>query len=324
MTFNRRDFMASAAALSAGAALPVQAQSLLHKPVRLIVPNSPASGIDVMARLVSQALAVEIGQPVVVENLPGAGGMTGTSVLVRAPADGSAIAMVSNNHVINPAVYKKIPFDALADITPICWIGESPLVVLVHPDVKASNLAELRALMQKDPGSLNYASSGNGSIYHLAVEFMLDQAQLKATHVPYRGTGPMLTGIVSGQVHFGISGMSSATPHLKNGLLRAIGICSRERVASHANIATLAEQGLPNFEISAWFGIIGPAGMDPQVVNRLNAAVSKVYTSPEITASLEQKGTIPRPASVADTAKYFRSETLKYAALAKKISIQID
>ena len=221
---SRRNFLFWVCAL---VALPAFAQD--RPPMRIILPVSAGSGVDTITRASSNALAKALGQAVVVENLPGAGGITGTQALVKSRNDGNTIGLVSNNHVINPSVYSKMPFDSVDDITPITVIGTTPLIIVVNPKVPASNVKELVAFLKAKPGAYNYASSGNGTIIHLAGEMFVEEAGVEVRHVPYKGVGPQVVDLISGQVEFGVVALPAAQGHLKNGALRAIGIGSRKR-----------------------------------------------------------------------------------------------
>ena len=204
----RRSLLAACATL----ALPAFAQG--DRPVRLVLPISAGSGVDVIARAASVALGKALGQPLVVENLPGAGGITGASAVAKAVPDGSTLGLFSNNHVINPAVYKKMPFDAVADFTPISILGATPLVLVAGKAVPARNVQELAALVKARPDDFNYASSGNGTIIHLAGEMFVDQAGLKVRHIPYKGTGPMVNDLLGGQVQFGVVALPAFQAHI--------------------------------------------------------------------------------------------------------------
>lgn len=243
-TLSRRTVLGLGASALAAAALPAFAQGA-DKPVRIILPISAGSGVDTIARAAAPALGKAFGQPVVIENLPGAGGITGASVVVKAAPDGQTLGMVSNNHVINPSVYKKMPFDAINDITPISVVGATPLVLLVNPKVPAKNVRELVALLKAKPDGYNYASSGNGTIIHLAGEMFMDEAGVKARHIPYKGTGPMVTDMIAGQVEIGVVALPAVQQHIKSGALRAIGLCGPARSPAAPDIPTIAEQGCP-------------------------------------------------------------------------------
>src|SRR5690242_3672042 len=265
------------AALAAGVAA---AQS--ERPIKFILPVATASGVDTITRAASPALSKALGHPVIVDNQPGAGGIVGTSQLVKATPDGFTLSIVSNNHVIYPSVYKSVPFDPVADITPIAIVGSTPIVLVVNPKVPAKNAQELIALLKSKPDELNYASSGNGTILHLATAMFLDQAGVKARHIPYKGVGPMITDLLGGQVEFGTLSLPSVQQHIKSGALRAIGVAAPARLAAAPDIATFVEQGMPNYLVEGWFAVIGPAKMSAPLVNKINAAVKEAFAAPEV------------------------------------------
>lgn len=314
----RRSLLAAGAAL----ALPSYAQS--DKPVRLILPISAGSGVDVIARAASVAVGKALGHPLVVENLPGAGGITGASAVAKAAPDGFTLGLVSNNHVINPAVYKKMPFDALADFTPISVIGATPLVLVAGKTVPAGNVKELIALVKAKPDDFNYASSGNGTIIHLAGEMFVEQAGLKVRHIPYKGTGPMVNDLLGGQVQFGVVALPAILAHIKSGAVKAIGLCGATRSPAAPEIATIAEQGLPDYDVEGWFAVVGPAKLPAADVKRVHEAFVRGFASPEVAEAMAKQGNMIKPSSPEDAAKFFRSEAARYAALAKKANVSLD
>ena len=265
--------LAALAGLAAGAAAPfgTWAQAT-DRPARLILPVSAGSGVDGLARALGPSLGKSLGRPVVVENFPGAGGITGTSMIVKAPKDGSALGMVSNNHVVNPSVFKNIPYDAVDDITPITVIGATPFVLVAHPSVAAKNVQELIALAKAQPGALNYGSSGNGTILHLAAEMFVHEAQVDIKHIPYRGMGPLTADVLGGQIQLAFIAVAVAVPHVKAGTLKAIGLSSTTRSALLPDLPTIAEQGLPQYALdgwmAGWLGGLGGPGRSAQGRNR--------------------------------------------------------
>lgn len=308
----------------AGAPLALLAQGP-DKVVRFILPVGAGSGVDTIVRAAGVALGKALGHPVVIENQPGAGGIVGTSALVKSAPDGFTLSVVSNNHVIFPSVYKTLPFDPIADITPITIIGSTPLVLVVNPaKVPATNVKELIALLKAKPDGYNYASSGNGTILHLAAEMFLDEAQVKAKHIPYKGVGPMMADLIGGQVEFGVLALPSIQAHLKSGALRAIGVGSSSRVAAAPDIPTLAEQGLPNYNVDGWFGVIGPAKLPAADIKRIHAAVVTAYSSPDVREAMAKQGNTINPSSPEAAAQYFRSELAKYARLVKKAGVEVQ
>ena len=321
-TLTRRSLIGVGAASLAGAALPAFAQG--DKPVRIILPISAGSGVDVIARAASPALGKTLGAPVVIENLPGAGGITGAAAVAKATPDGNTLGLFSNNHVINPAVYKKMPFDAVNDFTPISVVGATPLVLVATKSLPANNVKELVALLKAKPDDYNLASSGNGTIIHLAGMLFLDQAGVQAKHIPYKGTGPMVTDLISGQVQFGVVALPAIQAHIKSGAVKAIGLCGATRSPAAPEIPTIAEQGLPQYDVEGWFAVVGPAKLPAAEVKRVHDAFVKAFAMPDVMEAMSKQGNVVKPSSPEDAAKFFRSEAARYAELAKKASISLD
>ncbi|NML16773.1 Bug family tripartite tricarboxylate transporter substrate binding protein [Azohydromonas caseinilytica] len=319
----RRAFVAGAAAALAFSTLPVLAQN--DKPLRVILPVSTGSGVDAIMRAIGPAFSKALGQPVVIENLPGAGGITGTQTLVKAAPDGQTIAVVSNNHVVNPSIYKKMPFDSLADITPITVGGATPFVLVANAErVPARNVKELTVLLKAKRDGVSYASSGNGTILHLASAMVLDEAGAKALHVPYKGVGPMVTDLVGGQVDFGVVSVPSVVPHIKSGKLRAIGVTGKERIAALPDVPTVAEQGLPGVDVAGWFALVGPAKLPPEQVKRIYNAFITAANTPEVKQAMDKQVTILNPMTPEASAQYFRNEQERYARIVKKANITME
>jgi tripartite-type tricarboxylate transporter receptor subunit TctC len=319
-TLTRRTLMAMAACSAASGTVLAQDKP----PLRIIVPASAGSGVDTHIRAVTNPLSKALGQSVVVENIAGAGGITGTQQIVRATADGNTLGLVSNNHAVNPAVFKKMPFDSLKDITPICVVGSTPFVLVVNPKFPAKNLKEFQAVLKVKPGDYNYASSGNGTIIHLAAAQLLEELNVDAKHIPYKGMGPMVTDIIAGVVDFGIVAVPVAQAHVKSGALRALAVANRQRVASLPDIATYAEQGFPNIDVNGWFAFIGPANLPAATAKRLHSAVLATFATPEAKEAMDQQQNVIKPMSLEDSRSYFESEINRYARLAKKANVTID
>ena len=298
------------------------ARAQSDRPVHFILPVATASGVDTITRAASPALAKALGGPVVVENQPGAGGIVGTTALVKAAPDGATLSIVSNNHVIYPSVYKSVPFDPIADITPIAIVGSTPIVLVVNPKVPAKNAQELIALLKAKPDELNYGSSGNGTILHLAAAMFLDQAGAKAKHIPYKGVGPMLTDLLGGQVDFATASLPSVQQHIKSGGLRAIGVGAPTRVPAAPEIPTMVEQGMPNYLVEGWFAVIGPARLPPTDVKRINAAFVAAFAMPEVREAMAKQGNTINVSTSDYATQFFRSEMTKYASIVKKVGLE--
>ena len=294
------------------------------KPLRLVLPVSAGSGVDGVARVVGPSLGKALARPVVVENFPGAGGITGTSMIVKAPKDGSVLGMVSNNHVVNPSVFKNIPYDAVDDITPITLIGATPFVLVAHPSVAAKNVRELVALAKAQPGALNYGSSGNGTILHLAAEMFVHEAQVDIRHIHYRGMGPLTADVLGGQIQMAFIAIAVAAPHVKSGALRAIGLSSTTRSPLLPDLPTIAEQGLPHYALDGWVAVVGPAGLPKPEVERAFQAVRSAVAAPEVRDALLAQGYQLQSPPPDATAAFFRSEVSRMAKLVKQSGLKLD
>ena len=259
-----------------------------------------------------------------VDNQPGAGGIVGLQALARSPADGYSLGVVSNNVVIFPSVFKSLPFDMPGDFTPIAVVGYTPVVLVVNAKVPATNAKELIALLKARGGEMNFASGGNGTILHLATEMFLDEAGVKARHIPYKGVGPMLTDLIGGQVEFATAALPSVQAHLKSGALRAIGVTTPQRVAVAPEIPTFVEQGLPNYTIDAWFAVIGPKGLPAAEVQRVHAAVEAAFNDPAVKEAMAKQGNVISVAPADKAMPFFRSEMARYAKLVKKAGVELQ
>jgi tripartite-type tricarboxylate transporter receptor subunit TctC len=320
---SRRTVLALAASALL-AATGVHAQS--SGPMRVILPIGAGSGVDTIMRAAQNDLSKALGgQPVVIENLPGAGGITGTSAIVKAAPDGNTIGVISNNHAVNPSVFKKIPYDSLKDITPISVVGSTPFVLVVNPaKVPAKNAKELQAFLKAKPGAYNYASSGNGTIIHLAGEMFIDAADVDVKHIPYKGTGPMIADLIGGQVELGVVAVPAVQGHLKSGALRAIGVMGKQRVASLPDLPTIAEQGFPDVDIAGWFAVVGPAKLSAAQVKRLHDAVVAAFASADVKAAMAKQENVIAPTSPEAAAQFLASEQDRYAKLVKKANIVLE
>lgn len=329
---NRRRMVLVAACLpalvfAATALLPGSARAQANdKPLKIILPVGPGSGVDTIARAAQPALIKALGgQPVIIENLPGAGGITGASALAKSAPDGLTIGMVSNNHVINPSVYKKMPYDTVEDFTEISVLGTTPLVLVVNPDkVPAKNAKELVAFLKTKPDAYNYASSGNGTILHLAAAVFVDEAAVPLKHIPYKGVGPMLADLMGGQVELGVLALPSIQGQLKSGSLRAIGVMSAKRTPAAPDLPTFAEQGMPGVEVEAWFAVLGPAKLPAAEVKRIHDAFVAAFNTAEVKEAMAKQGNDIHPSTPEAAAAFFRSEVTKYAKLVKKAGVQLD
>jgi tripartite-type tricarboxylate transporter receptor subunit TctC len=263
--------------------------------------------------------------PVVVENQPGAGGIVGLQALARSAPDGTTLSVVSNNVVIFPSVFKTIPFDMPGDFTPIAVCGATPVVLVVNPGkVPAKDHKEFAALLKSKPGQLNYGSGGNGTILHLTGAQYVDEVGAQANHIPYKGVGPMVTDLIGGQIHFAMLALPSVQQHIKSGALRAIGVGSAQRTPAAPEIPTFVEQGLPNYVVEAWFGVLGPKGMSAAEVKRVNDAIVAAFAEPGVKEAMAKQGNTIAVSTPEFAQQYFRSEKDKYARLVKKAGIELQ
>jgi tripartite-type tricarboxylate transporter receptor subunit TctC len=322
----RRSLLASSTATLAAAATSARtafAQQAAGKSIQFILPVAVASGVDTITRSAQNELSKSLGGTVVVVNQPGAGGLIGTQQLVKSAPDGLTLSIVSNNHVIYPSVLKSVPFDPIADITPIAVLGYSALVLVVNPKkIPAKNVQELIALFKAKPDAYNYGSSGNGTILHLGAAMFMDQAGIKMTHVPYKGVGPLLNDLLGEQVDIAVLAYGSIASHLQSGALRAIGVCTTQRVEAAPDIPTVAEQGLPNFSVEGWFAVIGPPKLPQADVTRIHAAFATAFTSSEVQQAMAKQATTIKILSPEKSAGYMKAELEKYAAISKKIGLE--
>ena len=321
-SLSRRDALSTIAA--AGLGIHIESHAQTGGVVKLILPVSAGSGVDAIVRAASNALGKALGQTVVIENQPGAGGVVGTAAMIKSVPDGSTLSFVSNNHVIYPSVLKSVPFDPVGDITAISLVAISPMILVVNPKLPATTLKEFIALLKASPGKYNFASSGNGTILHLAAELFKDAAGVFSTHIPYRGFGPMITDIMGGQVDWGVGALPAVVGQIKAGTVRALCIASAGRNAAVPDVPTSAEVGLPAFEIGGWSAVVGPKGMPADVVKRLNAAVRTAFETPEVKEAMLKQGNTITLSTPEVAQAYFRTEMQRYAALVKKAGVELQ
>ncbi len=308
------------AAMALGAACAVSsalAQAYPSRPIRFIVPFGVSAG-DAAARLLATAMGASMGQPLVVENITGAGGLTGTTQMVRSPKDGYTISLVNNGHVINPNIYKDMPFDSIKDITPIGMIGHTPLMLVINPSVPAKDLKELIALAKAKPGTLSYGSSGNGSALHLAGVMFAKEADVNIKHIPYKAAAQMYTDLIGGHIDMSFPAASTAAAQVQSGKMRAIGVTSQVRSKAQPNVPTLAQAGLPNYNFVGWFGIAGPAGLPRPIVDRLNAELKAALALPEVQEGLAKLDVTSMGGTPEVAAQFIESELEKHTQLVKQ------
>jgi tripartite-type tricarboxylate transporter receptor subunit TctC len=317
----RRQVLAGVAAAGVAASLPLAVQAQPN--VRFVLPNATGSGIDAITRSAAPALSKALGASVVVENQSGASGILGLQTLARSAPDGNTLSFVSNNVVIFPSVLKSLPFDMPGDFTPIAVVGATPMVLVVNPSkMPASNAKEFFALLKAKPGSYNFGSGGSGTILHLATELVMDAAGTRATHVPYKGVGPMVGDLLGGQIDFATAALPSVQSQIKAGMLKPIGVLAAQRTHAAPDIPTFAEQGLQNFAVDAWFAVIGPKGMSPASVKKVHEAVVAAFNDPAVKEAQAKMGNTIHISTPDQAEAAFRSELAKYAAVVKKVGLQ--
>jgi tripartite-type tricarboxylate transporter receptor subunit TctC len=291
------------------------AQTYPSKPVRIIVPFAPGGGSDFIARFMAQRLTASLGAQVIVENKPGAGGVIGIEQGVKSPADGYTLVLIASSYTVNPSVYK-LSFDPVTDITPIVQLSQGPLLVVVNPSVPVKTAKDLIAMAKAKPGEINFASPGQGSVIHMATEYFDSMAGIRMNHIPYKGTGPALTDTVSGQTSVLFSSTATALPHVKSGRLKAIGVTTAKRIPALPDVPTIAESGLPGYEVVLWHGLIGPKGLPKAVVDRINGDVNKTLHQPETAAQLQNDGVAP----AGGTPEQFAAQIKKEIGVWRKVA----
>ncbi|HEX2824966.1 MAG TPA: tripartite tricarboxylate transporter substrate binding protein [Burkholderiales bacterium] len=311
-----------AAATAAGAA---EQGAFPSKPIRIVVPIAPGGSTDTIARLLATKLGERIPQPVVIDNRPGAGGNIGTDLVVKSPPDGYTVVAANVSSVaINQSLYKKMPYDPIKDLAPITLLAVFPNVIVVHPSFPAKNLKDLIALAKSKPGGLTFASAGNGSSTHLSPELLNTMAGIKMTHVPYKGGGPALVAVLSGEVSMYFSSVVAAAPQVKSGKLVPIAVTSSKRWPLLPDVPTVAESGLPKYEALNWIGLLAPARTPPAVLDWWNKHATTIFQEKESLAQLAGQGAQAEPMSRDQFAKYLKAEATKWAAVVKASGAVVD
>ncbi|SFE90543.1 tripartite tricarboxylate transporter substrate binding protein [Paracidovorax wautersii] len=293
------------------------------RPIRLVVPFPPGGLIDNMARLVGAKLGQDLGQPVVVDNKPGAGGNLGAAEAARAPADGYTLLMASPALTISPAIYKNLPYQP-SQLAPVALLGRVPNVLLVNPASGVTTVSDLVARAKAAPGRMNYASNGNGTSLHLSAELFKRQTGAFITHVPYRGSAAAVTALLSGEVDLMFDNLPSSIGQIKAGKLRALAVTTPQRSAALPQVPTLAESGLEGFNVSAWFGMAAPAGLPAPVVARLSQALQKVVQEPDTVAAIQRQGAEPAFMDAPAAAAAMASDAAQWKQVAAFAKIQLD
>ena len=308
------------AAQASAQSQPPSAPVYPTKPVRLLIPFAPGGGADVLNRIIAQRLGETMGQSVIADNRPGADGVVATEIAARSPADGYTLLVVTLSFAINPAINRKLPYDALADFAPITQTASQQAILIVHPSLPVKSTKELIDYARARPGALNYGSSSNAG--QLPMELFNSMAGLKMVHVPYKGSAPMLTDLLAGQIQLTFGGALASMPLVKQGKLRALAIGDAKRSALLPDLPTIAESGLPGYEALQWMGLVAPAKTPRAIVERLNKEVVRIVQSPEVKERLLQIGNEPVGSSPAQFAAFIKAEIAKWGKIAKQAGVK--
>jgi tripartite-type tricarboxylate transporter receptor subunit TctC len=307
----------------AALAAPAAAQQYPAKPVRIVVPFAPGGGSDFIARFMAQRLTESLGKQVIVENKPGAGGVIGIEAGIKSPPDGYTLTLIASSYTVNPSVYK-LNFDPVSDITPIIQMSQGPLLVVVPPALPVKTTRDLIALARSKPGQVNFASSGQGSVIHMATELFQTMAGVKMNHIPYKGTGPALTDTLGGQVDVFFSSIASAMPHVQSGKLRAVAVTTAKRIPALPDVPTVAESGVPGYDVVLWHGLIGPKGLPQPIVERINADVTKALKLKETADQLQNDGVSPAGGSPAQFGAQIEKEIKIWRKVAADAGVKAE
>lgn len=320
-----RRMLLGGALLGATLSRQASAQSFPSRLVRIIVPQTPGGASDVLARIVAQRLSTLWGQPVIVENKPGAGGVVGTEIVAKAAPDGYTLLMsYAGTQAINPSLYAKLPFDSVEDFQPVATVASLPFAIVVHPSVPARTFQEFVALVRQKPGEITYGSSGNGSVNHLIGEMVNAEFGIRLVHVPYRGMPAAMNDLVSGQIQAAVPTLPSAIPFMAQGTARGLVVTSAARAPAAPDVPTLAESGAPGFDVDPWFGLLAPAGVPAATVTQINLDVGKVLAEPDVRAQFKAQGATPLVTTPAEFRALLKSDVEKWAKVVKSSGAKLD
>ena len=295
-----------------------------NRPIRLIVPYAAGGTSDLLARYIGQKLTDSWGQPVIVDNRPGGGTVIGASAVAKSPPDGYTFLLANNTHVINAHLMASLPYDALKDFTPAATLATSAYLLLLNPSVPANDLRSFLALARSQPGKLNFGTHGVGGLTHLAAELLNSMAGIRLEMVQYKGAGPAMAGILGGEVQVYLDAPATTIPHVQSGKLRAIGITGTERLPTLAQVPTVAEAGLPGFDVTIWYGLLGPAGMPASIVAKLTAEINRVLAQPDVREKLVALGVTPYPSTGDAFSGFMRREHERYGRVIRDARITIN
>ncbi|MFO1310444.1 MAG: tripartite tricarboxylate transporter substrate binding protein [Burkholderiales bacterium] len=319
-----RTWRALCASIVMGIAAITSAQDYPAKPIRLVVPQPAGGPTDIVARLVAQKLSERLGQQVVVDNRPGAGSNIGTELVAKAPKDGYTLVVATVQHIVNPFLFPSLPFDPVKDFTPVTLMTKAYIVLDVNPEVPVQNVKELIAYAKSKPGGIAWASAGNGSTSHLALELFKVETGVPATHVPYKGTPPALNDLIGGRVQAMFDGVVTSLPQIKAGKVKPLAVASNTRSPLLPEVPTMAEAGVPGFETVGLAAILAPAGTPPAIVDKLHREIAAILRMPEVKNQLEQMGLEVVASSPSEFAAYIDGESRKWGKLIKDAKVTID
>ena len=304
--------------------IATSAQEYPAKPIRIIVPFAAGGPADIYARFVGQRLQDSLGQSVVVDNRPGAGAIIGTDAVAKSPADGYTLLMMSNTHTVNESLIPNKPYQLMRDFVPVAPINYSDLVLVVHPSVPANTLTELLQLAKSKPKELNYASSGNGTPYHMAGELFKAMAGVDIVHVPYKGSSGARTDVLGGQVHMMFDAVPTMTDHVRSGKVKAFGTTGEKRSAVMPNVPTMAEAGVPGYEAVIWLGIMAPKSTPREIVNRLSAEITKITSRPDVRDTWAKQGALAMTMTPDEFARFLTNDIAKWERIVRIAGVKAD
>jgi tripartite-type tricarboxylate transporter receptor subunit TctC len=322
----RRSLLQAAAGAAATLGAPrLFAQSLPSGPIRIIVGFPPGGGTDALARVVGQKLSVMWNQQVIVENKAGVAGVLAAEYVAQQPGDGTTLLMAHiNSHALAPSLQPKMNYNVERDFVPIVLVGVTPNLLVCNTAQPAKTVAEVVALCKAKPGQVSFGSAGNGSAQHLALELFKQRAKVDALHIPYKGSAPVITDLIGGQINYAFETMTAATPHVKGGKLIAIAQTRAKRAKGHPGVPTMAEQGFPEFEATTWYGLVGPGKLPAAMAKRMNEDVNKVLAMPDVQEKLDSYGAEDGGGSTEKFASFIQSETRQWAKVVKEGNVKVD
>jgi tripartite-type tricarboxylate transporter receptor subunit TctC len=322
---NRATFLRALAALTLAAGSAAFGQAYPSRPIHFVVPYPAGGPLDTVARLLGQKVSERVKQPIVVEDKPGAGGNIGADFVAKSPPDGYTILMGAvATHAINPTLYAHIPYDAARDFAPVTQVASTPNVLVVNPTLPVSNVREFIRYAKAHPGQLNFGSGSTGSAGHLAGELFDTMAGVKMVHVPYKGAAPAMQDLIAGRVQLMFDNFASASAQIQAGRVKALAVTTAKRSELAAELPTIAESGLPGFDINTWFGVFAPAGTPPAIVDRLRDEFVRALAEPDVRATMLKLGAEPVGSTPAQFAAYIKSEAAKYAKVVKASGARVD